>query len=82
MRVVRGGDTRGSNSVGNALAEVPKDAELVLVHDAVRPMVTREQVERVIAEARQRRAAIPGRIPALDAREGSEAGQLARATLR
>jgi 2-C-methyl-D-erythritol 4-phosphate cytidylyltransferase len=64
VRVVRGGDTR-QQSVGNALAEAPRDAELVLVHDAVRPMVTREQVERVIAEARQRRAAILG-IPALD----------------
>jgi 2-C-methyl-D-erythritol 4-phosphate cytidylyltransferase len=63
-RVVRGGDTR-QQSVANALAEVPADAELVLVHDAVRPMVTRELVERVIAEARTRRAAILG-IPAMD----------------
>ena len=64
VRVVRGGDTR-QQSVANALAETPADAELVLVHDAVRPMVTREQVERVIAEARARRAAILG-IPAMD----------------
>ncbi len=63
-RVVRGGDTR-QQSVANALAEVPADAELVLVHDAVRPMVTRELVERVIAEARTRRAAILG-VPAMD----------------
>jgi 2-C-methyl-D-erythritol 4-phosphate cytidylyltransferase len=64
VRVVRGGDTR-QESVANALAEAPADAELVLVHDAVRPMVTRELVERVIAEARARRAAILG-IPAMD----------------
>ena len=64
LRVVRGGDTR-QESVGKALAEAPRDAELVLVHDAVRPLVTREQVERVIAEARTRRAAILG-IPAMD----------------
>jgi 2-C-methyl-D-erythritol 4-phosphate cytidylyltransferase len=64
VRVVRGGDTR-QESVANALAVTPADAELVLVHDAVRPMVTREQVERVIAEARARRAAILG-IPAMD----------------
>ena len=63
-RVVRGGGTR-QESVGNALAEVPADTEIVLVHDAVRPFVTREQVERVIAEARMRRAAILG-IPAMD----------------
>ena len=35
------------------------------MHDAVRPFVTREQIERVIAEARARGAAILG-IPAID----------------
>ena len=64
VRVVRGGGTR-QESVGNAFAEVPDDAEIVLVHDAVRPFVTREQIERVIAEARARSAAILG-IPAMD----------------
>ena len=64
VRVIRGGDTR-QQSVANALAEIASDTELVLVHDAVRPLVTREQVERVIAEARARRAAILG-IPAMD----------------
>jgi 2-C-methyl-D-erythritol 4-phosphate cytidylyltransferase len=64
LRVVGGGDTR-QESVGNALAQAPQDAELILVHDAVRPLVTREQIERVIAEARTRRAAILG-IPAMD----------------
>ncbi len=63
-RVVRGGGTR-QESVANALAEVPDDVEIVLVHDAVRPFVTREQTERVIAEARVRGAAILG-IPAMD----------------
>ncbi|MGB9007801.1 MAG: 2-C-methyl-D-erythritol 4-phosphate cytidylyltransferase, partial [Candidatus Acidiferrales bacterium] len=38
---------------------------VVLVHDAVRPFVTPEQVDRVIAEARKRGAAILG-IPAID----------------
>lgn len=64
FRVLPGGDTR-QESVAKALAEVPHDAELVLVHDAVRPLVTREQVERVIEEARRCRAAILG-IPAMD----------------
>ena len=59
-----GGETR-QDSVANALAHVPTDTEIVLVHDAVRPFVTRDQVERVIAEARQRGAAILG-IPAID----------------
>jgi len=64
IRVVRGGDSR-QESVANALAETPRDAELVLVHDAVRPLVRREHVDRVIAEARARGAAILG-VPAMD----------------
>ena len=56
-RVVHGGDTR-QQSVANALAEVDPTTEIVLVHDAVRPFVTLEQIERVIAEARTRGAAI------------------------
>jgi 2-C-methyl-D-erythritol 4-phosphate cytidylyltransferase len=64
VRVVRGGDTR-QDSVANALAEVPADADLILVHDAVRPLVTPSQIERVIAEAAACDAAILG-IPAMD----------------
>ncbi len=63
-RVVHGGDTR-QQSVANALAQVDPATEIVLVHDAVRPFVSREQIERVIAEARARGAAILG-IPAID----------------
>jgi 2-C-methyl-D-erythritol 4-phosphate cytidylyltransferase len=64
VKVVRGGDTR-QDSVANALAEVPTDADLILVHDAVRPLVTPSQIERVIAEAAACDAAILG-IPAMD----------------
>jgi 2-C-methyl-D-erythritol 4-phosphate cytidylyltransferase len=63
-RVVHGGDIR-QQSVANALAQVDPSTEIVLVHDAVRPFVTREQIERVIAEARARGAAILG-VPAID----------------
>jgi 2-C-methyl-D-erythritol 4-phosphate cytidylyltransferase len=63
-RVVHGGDTR-QQSVANALAQVDPSTEIVLVHDAVRPFVTRDQVERLIAEARGRGAAILG-VPATD----------------
>ncbi len=63
-RVVHGGDTR-QQSVANALAQVAPETEIVLVHDAVRPFVTAEQVERLIVEARERGAAILG-IPAID----------------
>jgi 2-C-methyl-D-erythritol 4-phosphate cytidylyltransferase len=63
-RVVHGGDTR-QQSVANALAQVDPTTDVVLVHDAVRPFVTAEQIDRVIAEARKRGAAILG-IPAID----------------
>ena len=64
VRVVRGGDTR-QDSVANALLEVQSGADLILVHDAVRPLVTLDQIERVIAEAAACDAAILG-IPAMD----------------
>ena len=64
VRVVKGGDSR-QDSVAAALREVPNDTEIVLVHDAVRPFVTAEQIARVIEEARRCEAAILG-IPAMD----------------
>ena len=64
VRVVKGGDSR-QDSVAAALREVPNDTEIVLVHDAVRPFVTVEQIARVIEEARRCEAAILG-IPAMD----------------
>src|SRR5215831_7008223 len=45
---VRGGDSR-SESVRLALAEVPEDAVVVLVHDAARPLLPEEVIERVLA---------------------------------
>jgi 2-C-methyl-D-erythritol 4-phosphate cytidylyltransferase len=44
---VRGGDSR-SASVRNALAAAP-EAEIFVVHDAARPLLTRELVERCVA---------------------------------
>jgi 2-C-methyl-D-erythritol 4-phosphate cytidylyltransferase len=64
VRVVRGGDSR-QDSVARALEQVSNDTEIVLVHDAVRPFVTREQIARVIEEARNCKAAILG-VPAMD----------------
>jgi 2-C-methyl-D-erythritol 4-phosphate cytidylyltransferase len=45
---VTGGDSRG-DSVRLALAEVPDDAAVVLVHDAARPLLPEEVIERVLA---------------------------------
>jgi 2-C-methyl-D-erythritol 4-phosphate cytidylyltransferase len=45
---VTGGETR-AESVRAALAEVPEDALVVLVHDAARPLVSDAVIERVLA---------------------------------
>jgi 2-C-methyl-D-erythritol 4-phosphate cytidylyltransferase len=74
VRVIRGGDSR-QESVARALQEVTDDTELVLVHDAVRPFVTRERVARVIEEARHCHAAILG-IPAMDTVKEVKRGSL------
>lgn len=50
LDVVAGGGDR-QESVWRALQRVPQDARFVLVHDAVRPFVTADLVERVRAAA-------------------------------
>ena len=48
VAAVHGGATR-AESVRAALAEVPEDALVVLVHDAARPLLTDDVLERVLA---------------------------------
>jgi 2-C-methyl-D-erythritol 4-phosphate cytidylyltransferase len=48
VSVVTGGATR-AESVRHALAEVPDDALVALVHDAARPLVADDVIERVLA---------------------------------
>jgi 2-C-methyl-D-erythritol 4-phosphate cytidylyltransferase len=56
-KVVAGGVER-QDSVRNALAQVPLDTEIVLIHDAVRPFVTLRMIAAVVAAARKEGAAI------------------------
>ncbi len=62
VRFVEGGESR-QESVEHALASLAPDTELVAVHDAVRPFVDPELVEKVIAEAARTGAAIAGIVP-------------------
>jgi 2-C-methyl-D-erythritol 4-phosphate cytidylyltransferase len=62
VRVVEGGDSR-QQSVENALAVVKPGTDLVAVHDAVRPLVDADTIERVIDEAAESGAAIVGIVP-------------------
>ncbi|MEA2624544.1 MAG: 2-C-methyl-D-erythritol 4-phosphate cytidylyltransferase [Candidatus Binatota bacterium] len=63
-RVVPGGSTR-QESVRNALAAIPSAVEVVLVHDAARPLVSAEVVRRVHDAARRHGAAMAA-IPVTD----------------
>jgi 2-C-methyl-D-erythritol 4-phosphate cytidylyltransferase len=63
---VAGGETR-SASVRAGLGEVPDDAEVILVHDAARPLVPPELLPRLLAAVRDEGfdGAVPG-LPAAD----------------
>jgi len=66
VHVVTGGDFR-QDSVANALAALPSTSpsDIVLVHDAVRPLVDAPLIERTIAAIEKHGAAIVA-LPAID----------------
>jgi len=83
VHVVEGGEHR-QESVSNALAAVNADSQdLVLVHDAVRPLVDEETITNVIQAAERYGAAIAA-IPAVDTIkqvERTAEGAVVRATI-
>lgn len=62
VRVVEGGESR-QQSVENALDALDSNTEMVAVHDAVRPFIDIEGIEKVIAAAAESGAAIVGIVP-------------------
>ena len=62
VRLVEGGDSR-QQSVDNALSTLSPETELVAVHDAVRPFIELDLLDRVFTEAEQSGAAIVGIVP-------------------
>jgi 2-C-methyl-D-erythritol 4-phosphate cytidylyltransferase len=62
VRFVEGGGTR-QESVQNALSTLAPDTNLVAVHDAVRPFIDSDLIEKVIVEAAETGAAIVGIVP-------------------
>lgn len=62
--IYEGGATR-QETVARALARIPSSTEVVLVHDAVRPFVTGEMINRAAETARRGGAAIYA-IPSVD----------------
>ena len=57
IAVVAGG-VRRQDSVANAFAKTSKDSEIILIHDAARPFVTREVIDRAIDGAKQHGAVV------------------------
>lgn len=64
LMISLGGRSR-MESVYNGLQDLADEAELVLVHDAARPLVTDETIDRVIAEARRGQGALAA-LPVVD----------------
>ncbi|HXT71201.1 MAG TPA: 2-C-methyl-D-erythritol 4-phosphate cytidylyltransferase [Vicinamibacterales bacterium] len=57
--VVVAGGRRRQDSVANGMAAIQSDCDVVLVHDAARPFVSRTLIDRVIAGAAEHGAVIP-----------------------
>ena len=85
LRVVEGGGSR-HESVAQALAVLPTSVEVVLVHDAARPLVPVALVESVVAAVRGGASAVVPGVPVADTirRVSGEAaeGVVDRSTLR
>ena len=64
LTVVAGGAKR-SDSVAAGLAALPGECLTVLVHDAARPLISRDLIDAVIAVARQGEGAVPA-LPLTD----------------
>lgn len=79
--VVAGGATR-SESVRHGLAVVPESAELVLVHDAARPLVPAAVCARVVRALRDGASAVVPVVPVTDTVRTVEGTVLDRDELR
>tara|TARA_Y100000739_G_C20567742_1_gene446200 strand:- start:640 stop:1323 length:684 start_codon:yes stop_codon:yes gene_type:complete len=59
VKIIEGGDTRQS-SIYNALAQTNSNTKYVCVHDAARPFVSRELIEKLIYELKNCKAVTVG----------------------
>jgi 2-C-methyl-D-erythritol 4-phosphate cytidylyltransferase len=59
------GGRERSESVANGLEDLPTECEIVVIHDAARPLITNETIGRVIDEARQGNGAVAA-VPVVD----------------
>lgn len=79
--IVAGGETR-FHSVQSGLVQIPDDAEgVVAVHDGVRPLVSREVIEKCFEEARRKKAVVPV-VPVVESLRHVSDGAVPRADYR
>ena len=72
-----GGRTR-TESVRNGLADLANEAKIALIHDAARPLVDPELIDRVIAKAREGVGVVPA-LPVVDTlKEAGADGRVVR----
>jgi 2-C-methyl-D-erythritol 4-phosphate cytidylyltransferase len=77
LMVSTGGRTR-TESVRNGLEDLPDEAAIVLVHDAARPLIGDETIDRVVASAREGHCTIAA-LPVVDTlKEVDESGTIVR----
>lgn len=76
-RVVAGGETRTESVRRGLQAMAAETAEIVAVHDAVRPFVTPGEIDRTVEAAREHGAAVLA-APAVDTIKEAEGGRVAR----
>lgn len=79
LLVSLGGATR-QESASNGLDELSDEASIVLIHDAARPLVGLETIERVVASARQGRATIAA-LPVFDTLKRADANGVVTGTV-
>jgi 2-C-methyl-D-erythritol 4-phosphate cytidylyltransferase len=81
LMISTGGRTR-TESVANGLEDLPDEAAIVLIHDAARPLISDETIDRVITAVRRGKCAIAA-LPVVDTlKEVDEAGVVLRTVER
>ena len=78
--VVAGGETR-QTSVSRGLLSLPADVDVVLVHDAARPLVPSDVVNNVVAAVRDGHPAVIPALPVIDTIKRVNADDLVQETL-
>lgn len=76
------GGRERQESVWNGIEDMPEEVRFVVIHDAARPLVTDETIERVIAKAREGVGAIAA-LPVVDTlKEVDDTGNIVRTISR